>query len=78
MYRLIVAVTELVCVGTILLAEYRLRVLATWVLLVVMVGALYTHIMLHHPPNKLGGAIFGLVLVLTRLFTMGQIHAKFD
>lgn len=77
-YRLIVAVTELVCVGAILLMEYRVRILATWILLGLMVGALYTHIMMHHPPEKMGGAIFGLVIVLLRLFTMGEIHVKID
>ncbi len=74
-YRLIVAVTELVCVGLILLMDYRIKILATYVFLLIMVGAIYTHVMVGDGFDKMGGAIFGLVLVLVRLYTMGELRS---
>ena len=78
MYRLIVGVTELACVGIILLLEYRLRLMATYVLLVLMVGALYTQYMVGDLsyPEKFAGAVIGLILVLLRLYTMGELPSS--
>ena len=73
-YRLLVAITELTCVGAIIFLKPRLQVLATYTLLVMMLGALYTHYAVGDAAHKFGGAIFGLVIVLLRLYTMGELH----
>ena len=69
-YRVLVGVVELACVGAILLLEPQLQLLATYVLLVNMVGALYTHYMIGDRLQEAGAAIFGLTIVLTRLYVM--------
>ncbi len=73
-YLLIVGVTELVCVGLLLFGRNRMGVLATWVLLGVMGGALYTHYSVGDTLQDTAGAIAGLGFVLTRLYTMGALN----
>ena len=57
-----------------------LQVLATYVLLVNMVGALYTHYMIGDNLQDSGAAIFGLTVVLIRLYLLlyypGEAKAK--
>lgn len=54
--------------------------LATYVLLVNMVGALYTHYMIGDNLQDSGAAIFGLTVVLIRLYLLiyypGEAKAK--
>ena len=99
-----VAITELGCVAAMLFLDRRVRVLATYILLVLMVGiqypipflsvsrfhstmtcvhfstfqvgALYTHFMIGDTLKEAGGAIFGLTMVLIRLYTMGKLEIK--
>ena len=73
-YMLIVGIIEVTCAGLIVLGDYRLRKLATWGLLVVMLGALYTHYVAGHPPPQFVPAVVALSLVLTRLYTMGALQ----
>ena len=71
---LLVGLTELACVVLIVFAFInRVAVLATWALLVLMFGALYTHYMVGDSLNDMGGAFFGLAIVLIRLYTMGAL-----
>ena len=82
-YMMIVGVVELVCVGLLLFGRSRLGLLSTWALLVIMVGALYTHLSMRDTLQDMGGAIAGLGFVLTRLYTMGAFSSaerrlKFD
>lgn len=75
LYMLIVGLTELVCVVLIVSGIYSRRgILATWVLLVIMFGALYTHVMVGDAPKDMGGAFFGLAIVLVRLYTGGAFR----
>ena len=71
---MIVGVVELVCVGLLLFGRTRAGILTTWVLLVIMVGALYTHISIGDSIQDMGGAIAGLGFILTRLYTMGELN----
>lgn len=75
-YRMAVGITELGCVVAILFLDRRVRVLATYILLLFMVGALYTHFMVGDTLKEAGGAIFGLTMVLIRLYTMGNLEIK--
>ena len=73
-----VGLTEVVCVLVIILSFFlaflgRPAVLATWALLVLMFGALYTHYMVGDAVNEMGGAFFGLAIVLIRLYTMDAL-----
>ena len=75
---LIVGLTEVTCALVITLSFFlpllgRPAVLATWVLLVIMFGALYTHFMVGDAVNEMGGAFFGLAIVLIRLYTMDAL-----
>lgn len=73
-YMFLVGLTELVCVGLIILyGRSRIGVLTTWMLALIMVGALYTHFMVGDDIADMGGALFGLAFVLTRLTTMGEL-----
>jgi len=69
-FRVLVGLTELTCVGAILFLKPRLQVLATYVLLVIMVGALYTHYMIKDSLQEAGAAFFGLAIVLVRLYVL--------
>lgn len=44
--------------------------MATYVLLVIMVGALYTHYMIKDSLQEAGAAFFGLAIVLVRLYVL--------
>lgn len=73
-----VGLTEVICVTVIILSFLlpflgRPAVLATWTLLVMMFGAIYTHFMVGDAVNEMGWGFFGLVIVLTRLYTMGAL-----
>ena len=80
----LVGLTEVICVAVIITSYFipflgRPSMLATWTLLMMMFGALYTHFMVGDAVNEMGGAFFGLAIVLTRLYTMGAIsHPKLD
>ena len=67
--------TELVCVALLLFGRSRPGLLATWVLLALMVGALYTHYSIGDTLQEMGGALAGLGFVLTRLYTMGALRS---
>ena len=71
---LIVGVIEVACAALIVLGDYRLRKLATWALLVVMLGAIFTHYVANHPPPQFVPAVVALFLVLARLYTMGALQ----
>lgn len=72
-YMTLVGVVELSCVGLLLFGRSRVGVLATWTLLLVMAGAIYTHISVRDSLQDMGGAFAGLGFVLTRLYTMGAL-----
>ena len=77
LYRIAVAVTELVCAAILIISNHGLQKMANCVLVVLMIGALYTHYMINDPPEKMGGAAVGLVLALLRLYSIGYSYTEF-
>ena len=73
---MIIAVIELGCVIAILFAKYH--VLATCVLLCVEISAIYSYAMFGASIAKIATPVFGLVIVLIRLYTMGKLREKVD
>ena len=81
-YRVLVGVVELTMVVLMLVGyqKRRLQVLTSYGLLLLMIGALYTHVMVGDPVEKMAGAGFCLVLIVVRLHVLGlfRIHLKFE
>jgi len=73
-YMLLVGIAELACVGLMIFGRTRVSLLATWVLLLIMAGAVYTHVMVGDKINDMTPAFAAFVLVLTRLYTMGALN----
>ena len=64
----IVGITELVCVFLLMIGNR----MATWVLLVIMIGALYMHFSVGDDIKDMNMAFVGLGSVLVRLYTMNS------
>ncbi len=77
LYRIAVAITELCCASILIVGSAKLQKLANYVLVVLMLGALYTHFMVNDTPDKFGGAVVGLVLCLLRLYAFGYFKQDF-
>ena len=75
-YRTIVGVVELVCVGCLLCPHSRVQLLGNYVLLVVMLGALYTHFAMKHTADHFVPALVAFALLATRLYTCGRLEVK--
>ena len=79
---MLVGVVELTMVVLMLVGyqNRRLQVLTSYGLLLLMIGALYTHVMVRDPVEKMAAAGFCLVLIVIRLHILGlfRIHLKFD
>lgn len=73
-YMLIVGVIEVTCAGLIILGKHPYAKLATWAIVIVMLGALYTHYSVFHPLSRCVPALVCLGLALARLYTMGALH----
>ena len=78
LYMFTVGLTEVACVAIIILSFFLPflgcpSVLATWVLLVMMFGAIYSHFMIGDAVSEMGWAFFGLAIVLIRLYTMDAL-----
>lgn len=66
-YRLAVGLTELICGTILILIPGRLKTLANFVLLCVMVGAVYTHYALNDKFDRMTPGLIFALLLLTRL-----------
>ena len=81
-YRVLVGVIELVMVILMLVGyqKRRLQVITSYGLLVLMIGAVYTHVMVGDPVGKMAGAAVCLVLIVIRLHVLNlfRVHLKFD
>ena len=78
LYMFMVGLTEVTCVSLIILSIFlpslgRLAVVATWLLLVMMFGAIYSHFMIGDAVSEMGWAFYGLAIVLVRLYTMDAL-----
>ncbi|CAF3322297.1 unnamed protein product [Rotaria socialis] len=75
-YRMAVGITEVVCGAILVLIPGRLKQLANLILLVIMMGAVYTHYVLHDKFDRMApGLVFGLLL-LTRLIIYRQVAQR--
>lgn len=54
---------------------YTVQLLATYVLVVMMLGALYTHYSVGDPLQKCGGAVLALVLLLLKLYLEDELRS---
>ena len=81
-YRVLVGVVELIMVILMVVGyqKRRLQVLTSYGLLLLMIGAVYTHLIIGDPVEKLTAAGVCLVLIVARLYVLGlfRIHLKFD
>ena len=75
-YRTFVGIIELGCALLVLAGIPKARLYALFTLLVVMIGAIYTHIALHDPVNKMAPAIFAFILILSLLYLDGTLSVK--
>lgn len=75
-YRTCVAIVELGCALLIIAGTPRARLYALYMLLVVMAGAIYSHVVLHDPANELAPAVVALTLVLSLLYLDGALYFK--
>ena len=75
-YRTIVAIVELSCVVCLLLPNPSLQTIGHYVLLVIMLGAMWTHYFIKHPIDKFVPALICLGLLLVRLYTGGKLKLK--
>ena len=71
---------EITCAAVIILSPRgsRQQLLVTYVLAVVMAGAIYTHIMVNDPVGKMGPALVTSILIGLRLYSMNRLRIKID
>ena len=75
-YRASVGIIELGCALLIIAGTPRARLYALFMLLFLMIGALYTHIVLHDPINNIIPATLALVMILSLLYSDGALYVK--
>ena len=75
-YRSIVGVVELVCAGCLLCPHFRVQMLGHYVLMIIMVGAIWTLYMVKQTADKFVPALVCLGLLVLRLYTCGKLSVK--
>ena len=75
-YRVSVGILEVVCALLLVAGTPRAKLYSLYVLLIVMIGALYTHIALHDEVKEMMGAFIAITLILTRLTLDGAISVR--
>lgn len=75
-YRALVGIIEVGCALLTVAGVPKARLYALFTLVVLMIGAIYSHIALHDPVNKMVPAIFALLLVLSLLYLDGALSVK--
>lgn len=75
-YRMAVGIAEIVCGAILVLIPGRLKQLANVILLLIMLGAVYTHYVLHDKFERMApGLVFSLLLI-TRLIIHRQVTQR--
>lgn len=81
-YRVLVGLAELTMVVLMVVGyqKRRLQVLTAYGLLLLITGALYTHLMIRDPVEKMAAAMLCFALIVIRLYVLGlfKVHVKFD
>ena len=75
-YRAFVGIIELGCVLLIIAGVPKARLYALYTLLVVMIGAIYSHTALHDPVNNIAPAVVAFLLILSLLYLDGAVSVK--
>lgn len=75
-YRTLVGVVELVCVACLLCPHSRVQLLGHYVLMLIMLGAVWTHYMVRDAVDQFVPALVSLGLLLLRLYTCGKLKVK--
>ena len=75
-YRVSVGITELGCALLIIAGTPKARLCALYMLLVVMIGAVYSHVALRDPIIEVAPAAIALVLILSLLYLDGVLSVK--
>lgn len=75
-YRLAVGIVEIVCGAILILIPGRLKQLANVVLLVIMLGAVYTHYVLRDKFERMAPGLVFSLLLLTRLIIYRQVKQR--
>ena len=69
-YRVVVGVTEVVCAILLYLGKKDVSYMVSWVIVGLLVGALYTHFALHHPLHMMTAPTVCLLLAVVRILAM--------
>ncbi len=75
-FRLAVGIAEVVCGAILVLIPGRLKQLANIVLLIIMLGAVYTHYALHDKFERIAPGLVFSLLLLTRLIIHRQVTQR--
>ena len=75
-YRTLVGVVELACVACLACPHSKIQLVGHYALLLVMLGAIWTHFFLKDTVDKMIPAISCLGLLLLRLYTSGKVSVK--
>lgn len=75
-YRMAVGIAECVCGAILVLIPGRLKQLANVVLLIIMLGAVYTHYILHDKFERIAPGLVFSLLLLTRLIIHRQVTQR--
>ena len=75
-YRTLVGVVELVCVACLACPHHKTQLVGHYTLLVLMLGAIWTHFSIGDSTDKMIPALSCLALLLLRLYTCGKVSLK--
>lgn len=72
-YRTMVGVVEILCAVCLLCPHARVQLIGHYILLILMLGAIWTHYSMGDPVNKFFPALFCLGLLVLRLYACGKL-----
>ena len=78
LFRILVGCLELGCVAILIIGNPRMKTMATYVLAIIMIGAIYTHYMINDPVQKMVASFIASILILLRLFSTGNFKVKIN
>lgn len=76
MYRTIVGVVELLCVTCLLCPHSSIKIIGHYILMAMMMGAIWSHYYIKDPVDKFVPALVCLGLLSVRLYACGKISVK--
>ena len=76
MYRILVGVVELVCVACLACPHTKTQLAGHYVLVLIMLGAIWTHYYIGDTVEKMMPALVCLVLLLFRFYTCSKVSVK--